>query len=164
MTLSYACKVVVYVTSAISIHPIFHYITCSFFPHGEEGWHLDIPLQQHNGNAHRSKKVTQLLWYAYRLHIHASKIEPQNLFKGGWHFQQFTCDGWASIEQCNLTWAANNQTKLRADLYQGLQDCTHQDGGKCQNLGQIGCVILLSTHKGGPHHMQQQLQDSLTIC
>jgi hypothetical protein len=78
-----------------NLHPSYlplHYMF--FFPHGEEGWHLDIPLQQHNENApHHSKKITQLLWYAYRLHICPSEVEPQNLFKGGRLFQQFTCDG-----------------------------------------------------------------------
>ncbi|KAF8448844.1 hypothetical protein L210DRAFT_3339939, partial [Boletus edulis BED1] len=53
-----------------NLHPSYlplHYVL--FFPRGEEGWHLEIPLQQRNGNAaHRSKKVTQLLWYAYQLH------------------------------------------------------------------------------------------------
>ena len=105
-----------------NLHPSYlplHYVL--FFPRGEEGWHLDIPLQQRNGNAaHRSKKVTQLLWFAHQLHVRPPEIEPQNLFKGGRLFQQFICDGWTSIEQCNLTWAANNQKKLRADLYQGL--------------------------------------------
>ena len=149
-----------------NLHPSYlplHYVL--FFPHGEEGWHLDIPLQLPNGNApHRSKKVTQLLWYAYRLHIRPSEIEPQNLFKGGRLFQQFTCDGWASIEQCNLTWAANNQKKLRADLYQGLQDRMRRDGDEGQNLAQVGHVILPFTHKSGPRYMQQLLQDSLAIC
>ena len=76
----YVYKVVVYIESATFIHYLpLHYVL--FFPHGEEGWHLNISLQQHNGNAHCSKKVTQLLWYAYRLHICPSEIEPPNLFK-----------------------------------------------------------------------------------
>ena len=48
-------------------------------------------------------------------------------------------------------------------MYKGLQDRLAQDGGS-QDLGQVGKVILPSTHKGGPHHMYQLLQDSLTIC
>ena len=39
-----------------------------------------------------------------------------------------------------------------------------QDGGEDQNLGQVGCAILPSTYKGGPHYIQQLLQDSLAIC
>ena len=134
-----------------------------FFSHGEEGWNLDIPLQNvNNRRHHRSKKVTQLLWYAYRLHVRPPEVEPSNLFKGGRLFQQLVCDAWASIDQCNLTWAANNQTRLRADLYQGLRDRMAQDG--VQDMAQVGRVLLPSTHKGGPRYMQQLLQDSLAIC
>jgi hypothetical protein len=90
------------------------------------------------------------------------EIEPQNIFKGARLFQQLVCDAWASIEQSNLTWVANNQTKIRADLYQGLRDCLNQNPG--QDLGQVGRVILPSSHKGGTRYMQQLLQDSLAIC
>ena len=85
-----------WISNLHSLYLPLHYVL--FFPHDEKGWHLNIPLQQCNGNAHCSKKVTQLLWYAYRFHIHPSEVEPPNLFKGGRLFQQFTCDGWASIE------------------------------------------------------------------
>ena len=67
-----------------NLHPSYlslHYVL--FFPNGEKGWHLDIPLQNPNGHPHHSKKVTQLLWYAYRLHVRPPNIEPSNLFKGG---------------------------------------------------------------------------------
>ena len=135
-----------------------HYVL--FFSHGEEGWNLDIPLQNvNNCCSHQSKKVTQLLWYAYRLHVRPPEVEPSNLFKGGRLFQQLVCDAWASIDKCNLTWAANNQTRFHADLYQGLRDHMGQDG--VQDMAQVGHVLLPSTHKGGPHYMQQLLQDSL---
>ena len=138
-----------------ALHFISEKLTNSlFFSNGEEGWHLDIPLQEvNNCRPHRSKKVTQLLWYAYRLHVCPPEIEPSNIFKGGRLFQQLVCDAWASIDQCNLTWAANNQTTLRADLYQGLQDCMALDG--VQDMAQVGCVLLPFTHKGGPRYMQQ---------
>ena len=46
-----------------NLHPSYlplHYVL--FFPHGEEGWHLDILLQEVcHGHPHHSKKVTQLL-------------------------------------------------------------------------------------------------------
>jgi len=132
-----------------------------FLPHGE-GWHLNIPLQDVHGNPQRSNKVTQLLWYAYRLHVRPFQTEPQNLFKGGRLFQQLVCDAWASIDQSNLTWVANNQTRVRADLYQGLRDHMGHDGQ--QDMNQVGRVILPSTHKGETRYMQQLLQDSLAIC
>ena len=82
-------------------------VVCLFFLHGEEGWHLNIPLQQLHENPHCFKKVTQILWYAYRLHPHPPEIEQQNLFKGHRLFKQLVCDTWTSIDQCNLTWIAN---------------------------------------------------------
>ena len=43
-----------------NLHPSYlplYYVL--FFPHGEEGWHLDIPLQDvNNRHPHRFKKVT----------------------------------------------------------------------------------------------------------
>ena len=83
-----------------NLHPSYlplHYVL--FFPRGEEGWHLNIPLQDiNNHHPHHPKKVTQLLWYAYRLHVHPPKVEPSKLFKGGRLFQQLICNGWASID------------------------------------------------------------------
>ena len=138
-----------------------HYVL--LFPTGQEGWHLDIPLIAVGRCPHHSKKVTQTLWYAYCLHTCPSQIEPSNIFKARRLFQQLVCDAWASIDQCNLTWVANNQVRLRADIYKGLQDRLAQDGS-AQDLGQVGRVILPSTHKGGPCHMHQLLQDSLATC
>ena len=96
-----------------NLHPFYlplHYVL--FFPRGEEGWHLNIHLQLQNGRPHCSKKVTQLLWYAYRLHVCPPAVEPSNLFKGGRLFQQLVCDAWASIDQCNLTWVPTTKQGL----------------------------------------------------
>ena len=83
---------------------------------------------------------------------------------GGRLLQQFVCDAWASIDQSRLTWAANNQKKLRADLYSGLQDRLAQDNPQQDVGANVGRVILPSSHKGSVRNMQQLLQDSLAIC
>ena len=138
-----------------------HYVL--LFPRGENGWHLNIPLQQQGGRNAWAKKVTQLLYYAYRLFTRPQNIDSNNIFYGGRLFQQFVCDAWASIEQSNLTWVFHNQKKLRSDLYQGLQDLAARDANP--DLGQHGrSVILPSSHTGSPRFMQQILQDSLAIC
>ncbi|KIK71806.1 hypothetical protein PAXRUDRAFT_124858, partial [Paxillus rubicundulus Ve08.2h10] len=90
-------------------------------------------------------------------------IEPHNLFYGGWLFQQYVCDAWASVEQSYLTWIVNNQKRIRAELYSGLQDCVAQDPDV--HLGDVGRnIVLPSSHSGSQRHMQQLLQDSLAIC
>jgi len=69
----------------------------------------------------------------------------------------------ASADQSNLNWIRNNQRKLRADLYSGLQDRMGHDGGV--DMENVGCVVILpSFHKGSAWYMQQLLQDSLAIC
>ncbi|KIK12309.1 hypothetical protein PISMIDRAFT_46487, partial [Pisolithus microcarpus 441] len=90
-------------------------------------------------------------------------VEPANLFHGARLFQQLVCDAWASVDQSNLTWVANNQKKLRVELYGGLQDRMADDHPP--DMADVGhMVILPSSHKGSVRYMQQLLQDSLAIC
>ena len=138
-----------------------HYVL--LFPKGEEGWHPDIPLQTGHVARSRSKKVTQHMFYAYRLHLRPSHIEPDNIFWKARLFQQYVCDAWASIEQSNLNWIKKNQRRLRAENYQGLSDHVLQDSNL--GLADIGRTIILpSSHPGSARHMYQLLQDSLAIC
>ena len=95
-----------------------HYVL--LFPKGEHGWHLGIQLRQNEGRQTRSKNLTQILYYAYHIHVRPQDIESRNLFHGGQLFQQYICDAWASVEQSNLTWIIYNQKEIRADLYSGL--------------------------------------------
>jgi len=89
--------------------------------------------------------------------------EPPNLFQAGQLSQEYVCDAMASADQSNLNWIRNNQRKLRADLYSGLQDHMACGGGvDMENVGHV--VILPSSHKGSAQYMQQLLQDSLAIC
>jgi len=138
-----------------------HYVL--LFPSGEEGWHLDIPLNVNDRGQQRAKKVTQLLYYAFRLHPRPIHMDHNNIFRGGRLFQQYVVDAWASIEQSNLNWIRNNQKKLRADCYRGLTDNVINDG--VDDLAQTGhSIILPSSHTGSPRYMHQLLQDSLAIC
>ena len=56
-----------------------------------------------------------------------------------------------------------NQVKLRADCYSGLEDAVA--GGVEDNAQRLGKqIILASTFIGGPRHMRQQYQDAMAIC
>ncbi|KAG2073113.1 hypothetical protein BDR04DRAFT_1011474, partial [Suillus decipiens] len=138
-----------------------HYVL--LFPNGEDGWDLYIDMVIPEGGRARTKKVTQLLYYAFHLHPRPARIDHNNIFRGGRLFQQYVVDAWASIEQSRLNWIRNNQKKLRADCYQGLTDNILSDG--IGNLAETGrAIILPSSHSGSPRYMQQLLQDSLAIC
>jgi hypothetical protein len=69
-------------------------------------------------------------------------------------------DAFAQIENNRLQFHRNNQAKLRAELYDGLQDAV-ADGTDLTEVGQR--IILPSTFVGSPRHMVQQYQDAMAI-
>jgi hypothetical protein len=149
-------------TSQLShAYSTLHYVLT--FPQGEEGWHDDIPMNVNEGGRARAKKVTQRLYYAYRLYPRPDRLDSNNIFRGGRLFQQYVVDAWASIEQSYLNWVRSNQRQLRADCYRGLTDNVVNEG--VDDLAQTGrAIILPSSHTGSPRYMHQLLQDSLAIC
>jgi hypothetical protein len=101
------------------LNPLYaplHYVL--LFPHGEQGWHTQIPSLPGPQGQIRSPNVTQRRYYAYRLHIRDN--EPETIFRGGRLFQQYVVDAWSSIEGSELYWLRTHQKDIRADLYQGV--------------------------------------------
>ena len=143
------------------LHPSYsslHYVL--LFPHGEDGWHTDIPAHINANGRRRTQHVTQRCYYAYRFHPRPGQ-QPL-LFWGGNLFQQYVVDAWASVEQNNLNWARNHQKELRADVYSGLRDAALGDN---VNLAEHGTrIILPSSFIGSERHMNQLFQDSMAIC
>ncbi|KDQ58918.1 hypothetical protein JAAARDRAFT_46567 [Jaapia argillacea MUCL 33604] len=98
--------------------------------------------QQNNENNPGRKTLSQREYYSYRLHPRQRQEvpravtlnlvpehgEPPNIFFGGKLFQQYIVDAWVVTNQDRLRWFRNNQTKIRADIYQGLVDAIAQDG------------------------------------
>ena len=121
------------------LHPSYstpHYPI--LFPHGEDGWHMDIPAV---GERRRSPNVSQRCYYAYRLHPRPG-IQPPLLW-GGNLFQQYVVDAWASVEQNTLNWIKHHQKELRADVYSGLRDAALGDRDNNLNLAEHGQRIIL---------------------
>jgi len=140
-----------------------HYVL--LFPHGEDGWHPNIPAQLGATGRGRSANVTQRCYYAHRLHVRPGGVNQPALFRSGKLFQQYIVDAWASAEQSALNWARTHQKELRADVYRGLRDAAMGDREQnldLQNHGQR--LILPSTHIGSERNMLQLFQDSMAIC
>ncbi|ETW79519.1 hypothetical protein HETIRDRAFT_428038 [Heterobasidion irregulare TC 32-1] len=111
------------------LHPHYsplHYVT--LFPHGEQGFHPNIPAHPGLNGQMLSSKVSQRCYYAYRLMRRL--LEPETIFRAGKLFQQYVVDAWASIESSNLFWIRNHQKEIRADKYQSLFDAIHAEAGK----------------------------------
>ncbi len=145
------------------LHPSYqplHYVL--LFPHGELGWNIHMLLEETETSEHREqKKITQHMYYAYRLQDRPT-IEPNApLYRGERLYHQYIVDAWASIEQSNLNWVRHNQKTIHADLYKGVVDAaTNADG--LEDSGQR--IVLPSSHTGSSHAMYQLYQDSMAIC
>ena len=88
------------------LHPSYqslHYVL--LFPYGELGWNIHMLLEEtETSDRSDNKRLTQHMYYAYRLHDRPA-IEPNvPLYRGGRLYQQYIADAWASIEQNNLNW------------------------------------------------------------
>jgi hypothetical protein len=143
------------------------------FPYGEDGWHPNILVNVvvadadlDEDHARKSKlqrkhcNVTMAKFYSYRLqHRHTDGIV---LLRGGRLRQQYIVDAYAAIEQNRLKYLRLNKKKLRADLYQGLQDAIVAGDSSAAAIGQR--IILPSSFTVGPRHMVQNYQDAMAIC
>jgi hypothetical protein len=105
-----------------------HYLL--LFPYGEDGWHLNIPLngvvadadldEDHAEESEHQRKhcnVTMAEFYGYRL-----QHRDTALLRGDRLRHQYIVDVYVAIKQNCLRYLRLNQKKFRADLYQGLQD------------------------------------------
>ena len=113
--------------------------------------------------AQRKKRtnVTQLEYYAYRLH--QRKNESDHLFRAQGLFQRYIVDAWAQTDQARLAWLKYNQDKLRVEIYKGIVDAVaaHAD----TDLGELGQrFILPSSYIGSSRNMFQLYQDSLALA
>jgi hypothetical protein len=143
------------------------------FPYGEDGWHLNIILngvvadadldEDHAGEYELQRKhynVTMAEFYGYRLqHRDTDGIV---LLRGDRLRHRYIVDAYAAIEQNRLKYLRLNQKKIRADLYQGLQDAIAAGDNSDVAIGQR--IILPSSFTVGPCHMVQNYHDAMAIC
>ena len=75
-------------------------------------------------------------------------------------FQQYLVDAYCKIETERLQFLRREQTALRADCYQDLQDAILDWDGDPNN---VGCrIIFPSTFTGGPRYMHECQQDAMS--
>jgi hypothetical protein len=143
------------------------------FPYGEDGWHPNILVngvvvdadldEDHAKESELQRKhcnVTMAEFYGYRLqHRDTDGIV---LLQGDRLREQYIMDVYAAIEQNRLKYLRLNKKKLRADLYQGLQDAIAVGDTSIVAIKQR--IILPSSFTVGPCHMVQNYQDAMAIC
>ena len=98
------------------------------FPFGDMGW------KQEYRSGH--KKYTVMQYYKYRLMV-CNDNAFNTIHQMGRLFQQYVVDIYAKIEAGRLNFIRQNQSKLRADVYQGLADALQNSDGSTDGA-QIG--------------------------
>ncbi|CAK9291044.1 unnamed protein product [Gordionus sp. m RMFG-2023] len=125
------------------------------FPRGDIGYHPSI----HYRNS-TNKYVTCREYYTYRFMV---RQDDENvILRSKRLFHQFIVDSYAKQKTLRLNFIRNNQSKLRAELYQGIHDSILEGDTNADNLGRR--IILPSSFTGGSRrHMHQLYQDAMAI-
>ncbi|CAN1166726.1 hypothetical protein LINPERHAP1_LOCUS4145 [Linum perenne] len=148
-------------TRITSLNPLFDSLHFPLlFPYGNDGYHEMIRYNPLYVDPNRKRGfVSQNEYYNFRLQYR--RVEGKTLIRSGKALQHFCIDAFTTIEQNRLIYLRLNQKKLRADLYNGLQDALNRGDLNSQNLGNI---ILPATFTGGVRYMMQLYQDAISIC
>jgi Helitron helicase-like domain at N-terminus len=94
--------------------------------------------------------VSQSQFYSY--HLQDRDVFSLLLYSGH-TLQEFCVNAWVCVEGKRAHWARMNQSKLRSDLYQGLQDAIGT--GVEENAQRLGrSIILPSSFTSGPRYMK----------
>ena len=148
------------------MHPLYHSLHyVLLFLTSQLGWHQNILLnleadQDENDNTCKRKTVSQGEYFQYRLFPRLN--ESNHIFMAGKLFQGYAVDSRATTEQSCLNWVKLNQSKIRAETYQGLTDAVTADPTTHgRDLGQR--LILPSSFSGSSRNMIQHCQDALAI-
>ena len=120
-------------------------------PYGSPGWNL--ALSKSDG-----KRMSMLDYYCYRLQMRVGTTNP--LLCGGRVFQQYIVDQWTKIEQNNLSYLKNNQSKLRVETRKNVEAAA-ADGADAPTTGKP--YRLPSSFVGSKRYMSQQYQDAMAI-
>ena len=124
-------------------------------PFGTDGWQRGIQQALPNGRGD-VRDVTLQQYYAYRLQQRHG--QDDTLLRGRRLFQEYVCMAFARVETSRLLFFARNQTGIRAELYQRLQDALPGDADREMAGGdRLGMrIILPATFTGGPRYYQRR--------
>ncbi|XP_025617071.1 uncharacterized protein [Arachis hypogaea] len=123
------------------------------FPFGTHGW--DINTRSQSGG-----KVSCRTYNSYMLQIRPD--DHSTVLQAGRLLQQYVVDNYVKIETGKLRWVRNRQKKLRAELYQGLQDALNTGETNAENVGRKR-TILPSSFIGSRRDMTQRYEDGMAI-
>ncbi|KAL5729947.1 DNA helicase [Ranunculus cassubicifolius] len=127
-------------------YPLLH-------PYGQFGW--DVQLH----NKFTGSFLSCRAYYCYLLQIRAP--HKSLLLNSRRLLQQYVVDTYVKISTQQLRYIRDNQVKLRAELYQGLQDSIANGETCASNIGRR--VILPASYIGSPRDMHERYYDAMAV-
>ncbi|XP_062208441.1 uncharacterized protein LOC133909930 [Phragmites australis] len=135
------------------------------FPSGELGWHPEIPKQgvdirqirrsqsinPDNPDTNSTLCVTMCEYYCYKFQMRHGMFNT--ILHGKRLFQQFAVDTYIKLETSRLNYILHNQSRIRADLYQGLVDMVSAGENRASAMGKRW--VLPASFIGGPRDMRR---------
>lgn len=130
------------------------------FPYGEDGFRLGIDIGFIDTAGRRTKTVTMRQFFAYRIHERFG--ESPTILMSGKLYQQFLVDAFTMIETNRLRYLFFNQSKLRAETIDKIQN--KADNGASDFSGQGKRIYIPSSYTGGTRYMLQHYLDAMATC
>lgn len=131
------------------------------FPYGEPGWQAKWQCPAYP-NVQLNKVRTNVSMQQFKVSLTAIRDYFNPIIHSGKLTQQWLVDSYLQVEANNLNFIRQNQSKLRSELYQGLQD--HIENSTTNQNIPVGVpVILPSSFSGSPRNMRELCCDAMAI-
>ena len=106
------------------------------FPYGERGFQLGIPYyEQEREKKVKRKRNTVTMHQFYKYHMHFRPNQPNLYLCYGRLSKQAIVDARAMEDEDRLMFIATNQTKLRAEYFQGIFDAIEKGLSEGHQIG-----------------------------
>ncbi|CAN6822567.1 unnamed protein product [Brassica oleracea] len=143
------------------MHPLFMTLQYPIlFPYGQSGFNENIPITNTDGNQRKREYITKREFFSYQLQTRLD--EGMVIVSSKILLHQYIVDAYTCIEMERLRWFRLNQKKIRADLYNNVQDAVMNGDTDARSLGKR--VILPSSFTGSPRYMAEKYHDAMVIC
>ncbi|CAN6897420.1 unnamed protein product [Brassica oleracea] len=143
------------------MHPLFMTLQYPIlFPYGQSGFNENIPVTNTDGNQRKREYITKRELFSYQLQTRLD--EGMVIVSSKRLLHQYIVDAYTCIEMERLRWFRLNQKKIRADLYNNVQDAVMNGDTDARSLGKR--VILPSSFRGSPRYMDEKYHDAMAIC
>lgn len=133
------------------------------FPYGEDGYHQNIAYRQCRRSAGiKRKRVTEVEYYAYRLHDRGDDFNTLTRCKRG--TQAYVIDAYCCMEESQLSHFRTKsfQQKYRTAPLKEIHDTIHRGIIEGSEAGQR--IIKPSSYVGGPRYLYQNYLDCVALC